>query len=80
MRQLFLNAPFGARCFLTLCARAINITSTGLNVPYGARCFLTMMTLRRGTSPGRSLNVPFGARCFLTQDNAQRPLYYAVTS
>ena len=37
-----LNAPYGARCFLTLCAQFNPGDSiTGLNAPYGARCFLT---------------------------------------
>ncbi|EFF80528.1 hypothetical protein HMPREF0970_00534 [Schaalia odontolytica F0309] len=35
-----LNAPFGARCFLTgLLSRWA--PATGLNAPFGARCFLT---------------------------------------
>ena len=37
-----LNAPFGARCFLTfaLLMPFVDITC-GLNAPFGARCFLT---------------------------------------
>ena len=39
---LDLNAPYGARCFLTLRWWASALTPlTGLNAPYGARCFLT---------------------------------------
>ena len=39
--MLSLNAPYGARCFLTL--RRISSTRIfpSLNAPYGARCFLT---------------------------------------
>ena len=38
-----LNAPFGARCFLTGSpSRPRKTTRTGsLNAPFGARCFLT---------------------------------------
>ena len=37
-----LNAPFGARCFLTeKSPRARAKVRTGLNAPFGARCFLT---------------------------------------
>ena len=37
-----LNAPYGARCFLTQERRSTRPTSrAGLNAPYGARCFLT---------------------------------------
>ena len=37
-----LNAPFGARCFLTDNI-SVNVLkfSHGLNAPFGARCFLT---------------------------------------
>ena len=37
-----LNAPFGARCFLTT-EEALNEPGkpTRLNAPFGARCFLT---------------------------------------
>ena len=36
-----LNAPFGARCFLTaLIAGLTLLTAVSLNAPYGARCFL----------------------------------------
>ena len=42
MRQyLCLNAPFGARCFLTLAAVIYEARRTGLYAPFGARCFLT---------------------------------------
>ena len=37
-----LNAPFGARCFLTAQAqRTPRSDLAGLNAPFGARCFLT---------------------------------------
>ena len=37
-----LNAPFGARCFLTWKVDpGVEYTITGLNAPFGARCFLT---------------------------------------
>ena len=61
-----LNAPYGARCFLTrITSTPSSVKLPGLNAPYGARCFLTfgMWDLPR-TSEG--LNAPYGARCFLT--------------
>ena len=37
-----LNAPYGARCFLTRDAfERYNVVGFCLNAPYGARCFLT---------------------------------------
>ena len=37
-----LNAPFGARCFLTVVLYAWAWRGfLGLNAPFGARCFLT---------------------------------------
>ena len=37
-----LNAPFGARCFLTSAKMNASKDSTkSLNAPFGARCFLT---------------------------------------
>ena len=37
-----LNAPYGARCFLTRIIPGAGIRAWGgLNAPYGARCFLT---------------------------------------
>ena len=37
-----LNAPYGARRFLTLISTSTSTsTSWSLNVPFGARCFLT---------------------------------------
>ena len=38
-----LNAPFGARCFLTVTGTTGSHSSqpASLNAPYGARCFLT---------------------------------------
>ena len=38
---LCLNAPFGARCFLTHGVQARTGYGLGLNAPFGARCFLT---------------------------------------
>ena len=40
-----LNAPFGARCFLTRDHNHRGIVGPmGLNAPFGARCFLTTST------------------------------------
>ena len=40
--QAGLNAPYGARCFLTRKNIDMDkINSLRLNAPYGARCFLT---------------------------------------
>ena len=36
-----LNAPFGARCFLTSITRMFAALVRCLNAPFGARCFLT---------------------------------------
>ena len=37
-----LNAPFGARCFLTMVIVPLEDCHWyGLNAPFGARCFLT---------------------------------------
>ena len=37
-----LNAPFGARCFLTKTIfQQARLTYISLNAPFGARCFLT---------------------------------------
>ena len=39
-----LNAPYGARCFLTCESSALRTTpDDSLNAPYGARCFLTLI-------------------------------------
>ena len=40
-----LNAPFGARCFMTYAwvARRIAPLSSCLNAPFGARCFMTVL-------------------------------------
>ena len=48
-RRLRLNAPYGARCFLTLKQQdsAGKTRIAGLNAPYGARCFLTEKDLHR---------------------------------
>ena len=51
-----LNAPYGARCFLTLPKGQERFTREllGLNAPYGARCFLTRT---RCSTYGRSHSV-----------------------
>ena len=38
-----LNAPYGARCFLTVTYESFDgeMVDESLNAPYGARCFLT---------------------------------------
>ena len=38
-----LNAPFGARCFMTYKKKMVDTLGkeTGLNAPFGARCFMT---------------------------------------
>ena len=42
-KRIGLNAPFGARCFLTGARRFFKIGDPDvcLNAPFGARCFLT---------------------------------------
>ena len=37
-----LNAPYGARCFLTTAYGLTEHELISLNAPYGARCFLTL--------------------------------------
>ena len=37
-----LNAPFGARCFLTCRIVILGLVERCLNAPFGARCFLTI--------------------------------------
>ena len=63
-----LNAPYGARCFLTLRSSArIWVAIIRLNAPYGARCFLTQQDrVPHASREGGGLNAPYGARCFLT--------------
>ena len=61
-----LNAPFGARCFLTvnnLWFEGVKINR--LNAPFGARCFLTVRRLDPVVRHRARLNAHFGARCFL---------------
>ena len=64
-----LNAPYGARCFLTGVRRRPQgfLPRARLNAPYGARCFLTSRLLADGVLRVQGLNAPYGARCFLTQ-------------
>ena len=51
-----LNAPYGARCFLTLCAQFNPGDSiTGLNAPYGARCFLTARRVAPPATRGNAM-------------------------
>ena len=51
-----LNAPYGARCFLTVGRdRARAYVVPGLNAPYGARCFLTDRPHRPVRVQGRVL-------------------------
>ena len=42
-----LNAPYGARCFLTAKQVTPHSRAAGLNAPYGARFFLTGETGRQ---------------------------------
>ena len=62
-----LNAPYGARCFLTRNVGIRVACYDGLNAPYGARCFLTSRPSRSGAIQSLGLNAPYGARCFLTR-------------
>ena len=67
--DMSLNAPFGARCFLTQHRepqQGIGAHS-GLNAPFGARCFLTPLHHSGDNRAVVGLNAPFGARCFLTR-------------
>ena len=63
-----LNAPCGARCFLTDFPwdQYMDLVNS-LNAPYGAWCFLTgrVRLLRRLRTICR-LNAPYGASCFPT--------------
>ena len=62
-----LNAPFGARCFLTGRLQVRWHRAQGLNAPFGARCFLTRgLAFIYRENNLLCLNAPFGARCFLT--------------
>ena len=60
-----LNAPFGARCFMTKQAIADVYEDACLNAPFGARCFMTRQDDVIGNLL-ECLNAPFGARCFMT--------------
>ena len=64
-----LNAPFGARCFLTYKITVYHIVGPiyCLNAPFGARCFLTERRNYARQLQLSRLNAPFGARCFLTE-------------
>ena len=54
LKLLGLNAPFGARCFLTrVVVLVVDNGKLCLNAPFGARCFLTRQQL-----PGRSGHRP----------------------
>ena len=68
-----LNAPFGARCFLTDEMRAAcEELASRLKAPFGARCFLTLQATSTPNVVRMRLNAPFGARCFLTSKNCYR--------
>ena len=72
---LRLNAPFGARRFLTRgLVSLVGLHLTSLNAPYGARRFLTWLT-SSSTPTGlmKRLNAPYGARCFLTLQMTATP-------
>ena len=74
MREVGLNAPYGARCFLTLRRRPAALAiCAGFNAPYGARCFLTGKPRGRPWCQYVCLNAPYGARCFLTLGLALPP-------
>ena len=63
-----LNAPFGARCFLTCeTLRQLSNGLARLNAPFGTRCFLTQNGAGLWATDTSGLNAPYGARCFLTQ-------------
>ena len=61
-----LNAPYGARCFLTKKNWLSDFILSSLNAPYGARCFLTAQDDNEEIDEIDGLNAPYGARCFLT--------------
>ena len=63
-----LNAPYGARCFLTDYRPMLELLiPDGLNAPYGARRFLTEKLHRLAKdSDLKRLNARYGARRFLT--------------
>ncbi|EFF80520.1 hypothetical protein HMPREF0970_00526 [Schaalia odontolytica F0309] len=43
-RTASLNAPFGARCFMTSASPSPpSVPTSGLNAPFGARCFMTRL-------------------------------------
>ena len=64
-KELRLNAPSGAGCFLTGEVNTSWLVKFGLNAPSGAGCFLTPRTSPGQHAPFR-LNAPSGAGCFLT--------------
>ena len=72
-RNSCLNAPYGARCFLTWEHALWPAACWRLNAPYGARCFLTTRQRTHSLSPLQCLNAPYGARCFLTWEHALWP-------
>ena len=61
-----LNAPFGARCFVTRREACNAGLESGLNAPFGARCFVTGQVCAWAEDVLPRLNAPFGARCFVT--------------
>ena len=51
-----LNAPFGARCFMTSgMKKASTFARLGLNAPFGARCFMTFIGYKVGRAVERVL-------------------------
>ena len=49
LQQSRLNAPYGARCFLTVRSHVFLVSvRRGLNALYGARCFLTRIAAISG--------------------------------
>ena len=69
-----LNAPYGARCFLTrYFVDWEDLLTPSLNAPYGARCFLTHRANESHGGRGTRLNAPYGARCFLTRRPRRLP-------
>ena len=68
-----LNAPFGARCFMTGSrGRVMSNRGRGLNASFGAWCFMTMYPNELATADLHPrFNAPFGARCFMTQQIRQ---------
>ena len=67
---LRLNAPFGARCFLTeVSARVAKRESGGSSCTFWRAVHSDVqLSVRMGRFTLCGLNAPFGARCFLAPD------------